>query len=128
MLQYVAFICRESDGISEQHAAIAHTCVQANCNMLELVRVACLSEHHSATVLIGRLYPSYWNFHKILARKSLSVAEIRTMLAEKFNNISSEYEIEDCNCIPSDDDGEIDEVVPDLDISDEEAESYQIIT
>ena len=63
-----------------------------------------------------------------MARKILSVAEIRTMLAEKFNDISSEYEIEDDNCIPSDDDGEIDEVVPALDISDEEAENYKIIT
>ena len=61
-------------------------------------------------------------------RNSLSDAEIRTMLAEKFNDISSEYEIEDGNCIPSDDDGEVDEVVPALDISDEEAENYQIIT
>ena len=63
-----------------------------------------------------------------MARKSLSVAEIRTMLAEKFNNISSEFEIEDGNCIPSDDDGGIDEVVPALDITDEEAENYQIVT
>ena len=50
------------------------------------------------------------------------------MLAEKFNDISSEYELEDRNYIPSDDVGEIDEVVPALDISGEEAESYQIVT
>ena len=58
-----------------------------------------------------------------MARKSLSVAEIRT------KNLTilavSEYETEYDNCIPSDDDGEIDEVVPALDISDEDADNYQ---
>ena len=63
-----------------------------------------------------------------MALRSLPVVEIRMMLAEKFNDISSEYEIEDGNCIPFDDDGEVDEVVPAFDISDEEAENYQILT
>ena len=76
--------------------------------MLELVRVACLSEHHSATVLIRRLYPTYWNFYKIKTLKSLSVAEIKTMFAEKINVTSSKYEIEYDKSISSDNDGEID--------------------
>ena len=64
----------------------------------------------------------------MMAPKSLSVAEIRTMLTEYFYNICSGYEIEYGNCILSDDDVEIEEVVPALDILDEEAENYQIIT
>ena len=60
-----------------------------------------------------------------MVRKSLSVAEIWTVLAEKFNDNRSKYEIEDDSCIPSNVDGETDEVVPALNISDEEAENNQ---
>ena len=62
-----------------------------------------------------------------MARKSLSDEEIRMILAEELYNNSSEDEIEDDDYIPSDDDGEIDEIVPALDISDEEADDYQSI-
>ena len=50
------------------------------------------------------------------------------MLAEEFDDISSEDELEHHDYISSDDDGEIDEIVPALDISDEELEDYQIFT
>ena len=63
-----------------------------------------------------------------MARKSLSDAEIRTMLAEQLDDSSSEDETENYDYISSDDDGEIDEIVPALDISDEEVEDNQIFT
>ena len=44
------------------------------------------------------------------------------MRAEEFDDISSENETEDNDHIPSDGNGEIDEIVPAFDISDEEAE------
>ena len=63
-----------------------------------------------------------------MTRKSLSDAEIRTMLAKEFDDISSEDEIEDHDYISSEVDGEIDDIVPALDITDEEIEDYQIFT
>ena len=63
-----------------------------------------------------------------MARLSLSDKEIRTILAEEMYDNSSEDEIEDDDYIPSDDDCEIDEIVPAFDISDEESYDYQSIT
>ena len=63
-----------------------------------------------------------------MTRKSFSDAENRMMLAEEFEDLSSENEIEDDDCIPSDDDVELDEIFHSLHISDEEAEDCQIIT
>ena len=50
------------------------------------------------------------------------------MLAEEFADISSEDEVEDHDYISSNDDGKIDEIVPALDIYDEEVEEYQMFT
>ena len=50
------------------------------------------------------------------------------MLAEEFDDLSSESEIEDDDCIPSNDDVELDDFLQSLHISDEEAEDCQIIT
>ena len=55
-------------------------------------------------------------------------AEIRTIVAEQIDDISSEDEMEDHEYISFDYDGEIDEILPALDISDEEVEHYQINT
>ena len=53
---------------------------------------------------------------------------MKMMLAEELYDFSSENEAENDDYIPSDDNGEIDETVPGLDISDEEGEDCQKIT
>ena len=50
------------------------------------------------------------------------------MLAEEFDDIRSENEIEDDDFIPPNDDVELDEIFQSLHISDKEAEDCQIIT
>ena len=63
-----------------------------------------------------------------MAQKSLLVSEIRMMLTEEFNAIINEDEIEYDYYIPSHADGEINEIVLGLDISDEEDEGYRTFT
>ena len=79
---------------------------------------------HSVVALPGRLYPSCTTFNKNSARKSVSDAEIKKKLAEDFDDISSENETDD-EFMPSEGKGEIDEILPTFDISNEEAEEYQ---
>ena len=50
------------------------------------------------------------------------------MLAEEIADISSQNEVEDHDNISSSDDGKIHEIVPALDIYDEEVEDYKIFT
>ena len=50
------------------------------------------------------------------------------MLAEEIAAISSENEVEDRDYISSNDNGKIDEIVPALDVYNEEVVDYQIFT
>ena len=63
-----------------------------------------------------------------MTQQSFSDAENRMMFAEEFDDLSSETEIEDGDCIPFDDDVELDEFFQSLHIPDEEAEDCQIVT
>ena len=84
-----------------------------------------MSVHHSATDLFWRLYPSYLTFRKTHSPKISENTEIRTTLAKELEDDGCEYRMEYDEHILSHHDGEMDEIVLSLDITDEEADEYQ---